>query len=175
MHNFADYYFLGKIFKPNGYRGKVNAWLDVDDPSEYESLQMVFLALNGTLVPYFIDSIHILNNKAVIRFQDFDSIEKAEQVNNAEMYLPLADLPKLSGNKFYFHEIIGFVVLDKTRGELGEIRQIFDYPNQAVMQVFYEGKEVLIPINPNVILHLDREKKEILVDAPEGLIDLYLS
>ena len=175
MNNFEDYYFLGKIFKPHGYRGKVNAWLDADDPSEYESLQMVFLNVKGTLVPHFIESIQILNNKAVIRFQDFDNIEKAEQVSNAEMYLPLSDLPELTGNKFYYHEVIGFLVVDKTRGEIGNIRQILDYPNQAVMQVFFNDKEVLIPINPQVILLLDRDKKEIRIDAPDGLIDLYLS
>jgi len=175
MKEFDDYYYLGKIFKPHGYKGKVNAWLDVDTPSEYEALQMVFLNMNGSLVPYFIESIHILNNKAVIEFQGFDSIEKAEQINNSGMYLPLSELSELSGTEFYFHEVPGFSVIDKTRGEIGDIRQILDFPSQAVMQVFFKEKEILIPINPQVILEVNREKKEIQIDAPEGLIDLYLN
>jgi 16S rRNA processing protein RimM len=175
MNKFEDHYFLGKVYKPHGYKGKVNIWLDVDDPSEYESLKMVFLHKNGMLIPYFIQSIQILNNKAVVQFQDVDSIEKAEMISNTEMYLPLSDLPKLTGTKFYYHEVIGFSVVDKTAGNIGTIKKIFDYPNQAVMQVFLNDKEILIPINPDVILQLDRKKKEIQIDAPEGLIELYLN
>jgi len=175
MHDFKDYYFLGKIYKPHGYKGKVNIWLDVDDPSEYESLDMVFLHKNGMLIPYFIHSIQILNNKAVVEFQDVDSLEKAEMISNTEMYLPLSELPRLTGTKFYFHEVIGFTVIDKTKGRIGKISKILDFPNQAVMQVFFKEKEILIPINPDVILKLDREKKEIHIDAPEGLIELYLN
>jgi len=174
MDNFKDYYFLGKVYKPHGYKGKVNIWLDVDDPSEYESLQMVFLNKNGMLIPYFIQSIQILNNKAVVEFQDVDKLEKAEQISNSEMYLPLSELPKLTGNKFYFHEIIGFSIIDKNKGHIGSVHKVLEYPNQAVMQVFYKEKEILIPINPNVIVEVNRAKKEIHIDAPDGLIELYL-
>ena len=174
MSTFDDYYFLGKIYKPNGYKGKVNVYLDVDDPSEYESLKMVFLEKNGMLIPYFINTIHILNNKAVVEFQDIDSIEKAELISNSDLYLPLSELPELTGIQFYFHEVIGFSVLDKTRGGIGDVRKIFEYPSQAVMQVFFQEKEILIPINPHVVLQVDREKKEIQIDAPDGLIELYL-
>lgn len=174
MIDFKDHYYLGKIFKPHGYQGKVNIWLDVDDPSEYGSLQIVFLHINGVLIPYFIDSIQILNNKAVVAFKDVDNLEKAEHISNKEMYLPLSELPELTGKKFYYHEVIGFLIVDRTKGEIGSITKIFDYPNQAVMQVFNQEKEVLIPINSQVILSVDRDKKKIQIDAPDGLIDLYL-
>jgi len=175
MSTFDDYYFLGKVYKPHGYKGKVNVWLDVDNPSEYESLKMVYLDKNGMLIPFFINTIHILNNKAVVEFQDVDNIEKAEMLSNSEIFLPLSELPKLTGIQFYFHEVIGFSVIDKTRGKIGIVSKIFEYPSQAVMQIFFKEKEILIPINPHVILQVDREKKEIQIDAPEGLIALYLS
>ncbi len=175
MSDFDDYYFLGKIFKPHGYQGKVNAWLDVDDPSEYDSLKMVYLNLNGNLIPYFIESIRILNNKAVIAFQDFKEFDQATQLSNTEMYLPLSELPELTGTRFYYHEVIGFTLVDEEKGVLGPIKQVLDYPNQAVMQVFCQNKEVLIPVNKEVIRALDRDKKEMHIRAPDGLIDLYLS
>jgi 16S rRNA processing protein RimM len=175
MSDLKDYYFLGKIYKPHGYKGKVNVWLDVDDPSEYQSLEMVFLHQNGMLIPYFIRSIQILNNKAVVEFQDVDNNEKAEMISNTDMYLPLSELPELTGNQFYFHEVPGFTVIDKTKGKIGNIHKVLEYPSQAVMQIFFKEKEILIPINPHVILDVDREKKEIQIDAPEGLIELYLN
>jgi 16S rRNA processing protein RimM len=172
---FKDYFYLGKITKAHGYDGKVTAFLDVDDPSIYESIEMVFVNINQQAVPFFIESSSLKNNKLLIRFQDIDNAEKAASLVNKQLFLPLSMLPKLSGNRFYFHEIIGFMLIDNDFGPLGPIEEILDYPNQAVMQVFYQGKEVLIPISEAVIKKLDRKNKSLHIQAPEGLIDVYLS
>lgn len=90
------------------------------------------------------------------------------------MYLPLSTLPKLTGNKFYYHEIEGFTVVDKSFGLVGNVKDVLDYTNQAVMQIFNGEKEIMVPINSHIILRVDREKKEIAIQAPEGLIEMYL-
>ncbi|PLW93964.1 MAG: 16S rRNA processing protein RimM [Marinilabiliales bacterium] len=172
---FDDYFFLGRILKPHGFDGRLNAFLDVDEPDVYNDLKMVFVNFNNGLVPYFINHIQILNNKAIISFQDIDNLEKAELLQQKEMYLPIAELPERTGNKFYFHEVIGFQVIDASFGDIGPISEILEYPNQAVMQIFHDQKEVLIPIFGNIIQKVDRDKKEIHVEAPDGLIDIYLN
>ena len=173
MNPLDNYFYLGKIIKPNGYKGKVNAYLDTDDPEMYDNINMLFLSINGMPVPYFVEAIHILNNKAVITFQDIDSIEKADLLSQKEIYLPLNELPPLSGNKFYYHEVKDFTIFDEIHGELGTIKDVLEYPNQAVFQVFIKEKEVLIPISNEIIKIVDRQKKEIHIIAPEGLIELY--
>ena len=174
MNAFEDYYFLGKIIKPHGFDGKVNTYLDTDAPGEYQNLGLVFLNINNSPVPFFVDFIVIKNNKATIKFRDVDDLKNAEILTQKEMYLPLSTLPPLAGKKFYFHEVIGFNVIDDSFGEIGPIRQILEYPNQAVMLVLHGEKEVLMPISEDVIKTIDRIKKEISVTAPEGLIDIYL-
>jgi 16S rRNA processing protein RimM len=171
---FEAHFYLGKIIKTHGFDGKVTAYLDTDEPEYYHNQKMVFLNMRGSLVPYFINQIKILNNKATITFQDVDDIEGSEILVSKEMYLPLSELPKLTGNKFYFHEVIGFTVIDKSFGEVGVINEIMDYPNQAVIQIFRKEKEVLIPINDDVIDKVDRKAKTITVTTPEGLLDIYL-
>ena len=173
--DFNDYYFLGKIIKPHGFEGRLNAYLDVDDTNEYKELQMVFINLNGNLVPHFINHLQLLNKKAIIGFQDVNNLEKAEPLSQKEMYLPLSELPKRTGNKFYFHEIKGFEVIDKVFGHIGPISQILEYPNQAVMQVYHGKHEVLIPVYGNIIKKVDRDKQEIHIEAPDGLLDIYIS
>ncbi len=172
---FEDYFFLGNVIKAHGFDGKVTAYLDTDEPELYHNLKMVFLNVAGALVPFFIDSIQVLNNKAIIRFQDINDLEGAESMVKKEMFLPLSELPKLSGNKFYYHEVIGFKIIDNSVGEIGKIRQVLDYPNQAVLQVMHKSKEVLIPISEAVIINVDRNTKEIIVETPEGLLDIYLT
>jgi 16S rRNA processing protein RimM len=175
MEPFKDYFYLGLITKTHGYDGKVVAFIDADDPTVYASVKMVFLNIHDSLVPYFIEESSLKNNKLIVRFQDVSTEDQAAGLVKKELYLPLSALPPLSGNKFYYHEIKGFMVKDEVFGEVGPVEEVLDYPAQAVMQVFHQGREVLIPINDAVILTLDRQKKEIRIKAPEGLLDLYLN
>jgi len=168
-------YYLGKITKTNGYKGGVNIHLDVDNPHEYEGLDAVFVENRNSLIPYFIDEIivHTSKKSAVVYFEDIDDIDTAQKLVNKHLYLPMASLPKLEGNKFYFHEVIGYTIIDTDEGPLGECVEVLDYPNQALFQVFYKKQEILIPINDDIIKNVDRSKKEILVQLPEGLLDVY--
>lgn len=175
MDAFKDYFYLGAVTRTHGYDGKLQLFLDVDTPADYEEINMVFVNIHQSPVPYFIERSTLKNNKLVVKFQDVDDEETAQTLVGNEIYLPLAALPKLSGNKFYFHEVIGFQVRDEKFGEIGILEEILDYPGQALMQVFYEGKEVLIPMNDPVIEKVDRAAKILYIKAPEGLIDMYLN
>ncbi len=174
MSNFNDYFYLGNVINPHGFRGELNIYLDTDEPQEYKNMDAVFLNINGSLVPYFITSIKILNQKAIVRFQDVDDIDKAMLLAKKEIYLPISALPELTGNQFYYHEVLGFDIIDEAFGKLGPIKEVLEYPNQAVLQVFHKGKEVLVPINKTIITKVDREEKCIHINAPDGLIDMYL-
>jgi len=169
-------YYLGKITRTNGNKGGVSAFLDVDNPQEYSNLDAVFLEIKKQLIPYFIAeiTIHTSKNTALIYFEDVEDVDEAAALTNKDLYLPLASLPTLKGNKFYFHEVIDFLLLDKIFGEIGKIKQVLEYPNQALFQTFYKEKEVLVPINDLFIKHVDREKKEIHLELPEGLLDIYI-
>lgn len=175
MLNLDDYFFLGKITKPHGLDGRVNAWFDVDNPSIYGNIEMVFVEIDNNLIPYFVKSMKLLNNKAIIDFQDVDNSRDAEILLQKDIYLPASMLPKKTGNSFYFHEISGFELIDELRGRVGIIKIVLDYPNQALLQVFTDDDiEVLIPINDDIIKKVDRKKKQIIVHSPEGLLDIYL-
>ncbi|MDL2315384.1 ribosome maturation factor RimM, partial [Bacteroidales bacterium OttesenSCG-928-C19] len=168
-----DCYYLGKVTKPFGYKGEVVLFLDVDDMSKYQKMDSVFIAMDNQLIPFFIETMHFKNNKAIVRFTDV-SIEESQRLIGKELYLPLSKLPKLSGKKFYFHEVKGFQMVDKTKGAIGVVENILDYPGQDLFQVNLNGKEILIPAIDEVIESIDRNSKTIHVKAPEGLIDLYL-
>jgi len=90
------------------------------------------------------------------------------------LYLPLDLLPKLDGNKFYFHEVINFIMKDVNFGKVGIIKAINDSTAQSLFEVDRDGIEILIPMNDEFIVKVDRDNKTIIVETPEGLIDLYL-
>jgi 16S rRNA processing protein RimM len=83
-------------------------------------------------------------------------------------------LPKLTGNKFYFHEVIGFEVEDKRLGVVGTIQSINDSTAQPLFEVLKDDVEILIPMIDHFLVKIDRENKKVIMDLPEGLIEMYL-
>lgn len=169
-----DCYYLGKITKPHGFKGNLILHLETDEPELYETLESVFVEKNGMLVPFFFEFIQPhTNGKLLVKFEDVNA-EEAEKLVNRDLYLPLDTLPELDGTDFYYHEIIGFTIYDQSNTEVGQITGINDTTAQALFEVENDGKEILIPIVDDWILDLDRKNKAILVQIPDGLIELYL-
>ena len=166
-------YRLGRITKPFGLKGEVIFFLDVDEPDNYAGLDSVFVETKNGLVPYFIKKIQINGNKATVAFDEL-SAEEAQALTGHDLYLPLDLLPPLTGNQFYFHEVKGFRVVDAEKGDIGVIADIVEYPAQPLFQIVKEGVEILVPVIDQVIKKVDREGKVIYIEAPNGLIDLYL-
>ena len=145
--NTNDYYYLGKILKTHGNKGQVIVQLDVDDPEKYLDLESVYLDLHGERIPFFIETLELKHNrKAVIQFQDFATIEDAESLAGLEMFLPITELPTLKGNQFYYHDIVAFHVTDCTHGDIGVVEDVLDLPHQALFQIRFGEKEILIPV-----------------------------
>ncbi|MAO10047.1 MAG: 16S rRNA processing protein RimM [Flavobacteriaceae bacterium] len=168
-------FYLGKIVKKYSFKGELLAKLDTDDPEQFLEMESVFVDYNKNLIPFFIESLS-LHKSTLLRIQ-FESVKTEADADNllgTELYLPLNLLPKLSGNKFYFHEVIGFTVTDTNFGTVGTITGVNDTTAQALFEIDHDGKEVLIPISDDLIEKVDREKKDIRITAPEGLIELYL-
>ncbi|MEL4306977.1 ribosome maturation factor RimM [Joostella sp. CR20] len=170
-----DCFYLGKIVKKYGFKGELLAKLDTDEPELYKNLESVFIAHGSNLVPFFIEKSSLHKSQLLrMKLEDVDTEAEADSILKSELYLPLSFLPKLTGNQFYFHEIIGFKMKDKTYGEVGIITSVNDNTAQALFEVENNGKQILIPMNDEFIVKVDRQQKEIIVSTPEGLIDLYL-
>ena len=171
--NTDDCYCLGRITKPWGVKGQMALFLDVDTPEDYIDLDSAYVEIKGSLVPHFFHIDQLNGNKAVATFEELTPDESARLAGH-ELYLPLSMLPKLDGNKFYFHEVVGFRVVDSVHGDIGILRQVLDYPAQPLFQIDNCGTEVLVPVVDPVIDRVDRDGKTLYITAPNGLIELYM-
>ena len=170
-----DCFYLGKIVKKYSFKGELLVKLDTDEPEIFKNLESVFISLRNNLIPFFVDSCKLHKSQLLrIKFEDVDTEEDAEALLKSDLYLPLSILPTLSGNKFYYHEVTGFTVIDENFGEVGVIDNINDTGAQELFVIDRNGTEILIPLNDQFIKKVDREQKQIIVNTPEGLIDLYL-
>lgn len=170
-----DCFYLGKIVKKYSFKGELLVKLDTDNPSIYTKMESVFIDKNKSLIPFFIERSSLHKSELLrVKFEDIDSEEDANTLLKSELYLPLEFLPQLTGNKFYYHEIFGFEAEDLSFGFIGIIKGVNDSTNQAILEIDRNGSEILIPLIDDFIKNVDREQKKIILEVPEGLIDIYL-
>ena len=170
-----DCFYLGKIVKKYSYKGELLAKLDTDQPELYENMDAVFIQVRNTLIPFFIESSQLHKSDLLrLKLEEVETEQDADSLIKSELYLPLEFLPKLEGNKFYFHEVIGFTVFDENYGEVGKIVSINDSTAQSLFEIENNGVQILIPMNDHFIVEVNRKKQTITVNTPPGLIDLYL-
>lgn len=170
-----DCFYLGKIVTKYSFKGEVVIKLDTDEPELYKNMESVYVEFGSNLVPFFIEksSLH-KGNQLRVQFEDVYSDEEADSILKCGIYLPLDLLPKLTGDKFYYHEVIGFKVIDANFGEVGEIVRINDKAAQPLFEIDRDGTEIFIPMIDDFIKKVDRQNKTIQVETPEGLIALYI-
>ncbi|RRA96703.1 ribosome maturation factor RimM [Paenimyroides viscosum] len=170
-----DCFYLGKIAKKFSFKGEVLVYLDTDEPEMYTELESMFVETNGHLVPFFIERSSIHREKFLrTKFEDMESEEEADTIVGKDVYLPLTMLPTLEGNKFYYHEVVGFDAIDQRLGNFGTVLRILDNGVQALFEVQKDEAIILIPLIDEFIIEVNRENKSILFNTPEGLIDLYI-
>lgn len=171
-----EFYYLGKITKLYSYKGEMIFYFDVDDVSEYSGLDAVFIDVNGDVIPFIIQKINFgTGHNATVKLVDVDTESDAKRLVNKSLYLPISTLPKLEGNKFYYHEVIGFEVWDKADGLVGVVESVNDMAAQALFEIKDGFTEILLPVVDDFIMEVNRNEKKIIVEFPEGLLDIYRS
>lgn len=165
---------LGYIVRPHGLKGALQIHLDVDDPAKYSKMESVFILSGGNLVPFFIKSIQINGVKGILELDDVKSAEEAQVLKSCPLYLPLTLLPRLKKGQFYYHQVIGYTVVDKLQGPLGTIDGVFSSGAQDIINMNFREKEVLVPVSNEIVLYADHDLKQVHVQLPDGLLDIYL-
>lgn len=173
MNEFDNYYELGNVVRTHGLKGELILLLDVDDPAQYKKLESIFVEINGKLVPFFIQELQLRDEMATVLFEDIDSQQTANELVGKRAFLPLTALPKLKKGQYYYHDLIGFQVYDE-KTLIGEVKEIITSTNNTLISVDHQGKEVLIPMDPKILISVDLEKSVVHTRLPDGLLSVYL-
>ena len=169
-----DCFEIGYILKPHGLKGAVNIHLDVDEPSKYAKMESVLVKMGDQLVPFFITYLALRGSKGIMELEDISSQQQATQLNSCTLMLPLKLLPSLDEHQFYYHDVIGYTIIDSIKGKLGIIESILTGGNQDLIVMRYKGKEVMIPVNDELVGKADHSRREVYTNLPEGLLEIYL-
>lgn len=169
-----DYYSIGYISRVIGLKGELGIRLDVDDPKRYKGINAVVLGDGAGSALYDLKQAHLRGDELVIIIEGIADRDEAKKMVGKTVMLPITALPELGDKRFYFHEIPGYKVIDAEHGEIGIAKEMIERIMQPVLLIRKGFTEILIPITDNTIRKVDRDKKELHVVTPEGLIDIYL-
>lgn len=162
---------IGIINKPHGVKGEVSFTFTDDIFDRVEDCDYLVLLLDGILVPFFIEEYRFRSdNVALVKFEGIDSTEKARTMTNVEVYYPVKfmdDQEEISSWNYF----IGFRVEDVHHGCLGTVVDVDDATMNVLFVIENGDEEVLLPAHEEFILDIDRKKKILKVDIPDGLLD----
>lgn len=163
---------IGILAKLHGYKGDYLLISDFYLSEEITKWESVFIEIDGLLVPFFIHTLSITNDdSAIIGFEDITSSEQAKEFLSYNVFQLKALISKME-NKFDPNVLAGYKIIDEQAGLIGAITQILDFNNNLLFSVLQEGREILIPANEEIIIKVNHKKKEIIIAAPQGLLDL---
>jgi len=163
---------LGKIARVNGYDGFVTVKLEkafIEDMPEMES---VFIESEGRLVPFFIIASEYSGGDLLrLKFDGYEAFEKISEFTGCKIFLTTVGEERIS--EYNQEPVIGFKVVLSNRKQIGTITELIQNPGQILLKIISpRNKEILIPYHEDLILKVDAGKKTILVQIPEGLIEI---
>ena len=168
-----DYYYLGKITKKYSFKGEVLLKIDTDQPSYYKKIKSLFIYKENKLTLHKIEVARFHKDSLLrLKFEGINSEKEANSIVNWDIYLPINNLPILTGNKFYYHDVINYLIIDEDFGEIGKIISIKENISQDLFVIDHNKNEVLIPIHDEFIVEVD--KKKLLFDGNFVYVDQIL-
>lgn len=165
-------FILGYITKPHGIKGAVNVSSEFSGQPKLNQ-ETAFIEINNELTPFLIEEILFKPKNIVLKFEDVDSYEKARDLVKATVFLPITSLNTL-GETYPLYQIQDYRVIDKIEGDLGSVKEVLQFPQQLIVQLFINNKEVLFPLTSETLIQIDEKHKILYVNLPEGLLNIYL-
>ncbi len=171
-----DLKLLGLFLKTHGIDGHLILKLAYFKENEIGRGEPVFIEIDGIPVPFFVSHFRFLsNNSAVVQLDEILNAKIASEFVNCRVFIE-----NKMANEVYSEDsnnndkLKGFLVLDKKYGKSGVLQEILEYPDNLVMRIDLNGREILVPFNENIVINIDYASCVIEISAPEGLYDLYL-
>lgn len=170
---FEESFYIGYITKTRGLKGELQLFFEFEDYLDLD-FDVLFIEIDRKLVPFFVGSIKVQKNStAYLNLDDVDHIDKAQPLLRKKVYLSNDKLPERDPDDFRYTDLIGFLAIDEVEGELGEITHVQELPQQFIATVNYDEQDLLFPLSEDFIVGIDRDEEIIVVNLPEGLVDIY--
>lgn len=170
----ADYISIGKIAAVHGTKGEVILTHALGKKTSLKDVKVIFThEKDSAYFPWFVQVTKAKNqNDIFIKIEGIDTPEAARKLLKKTVWLTENDFDAYVSAASPL-SLVGFSVVDNDK-VLGEITEVIEQPHQLLCTVIIGGKEALIPLHEESLKNIDRATKQVFVDLPEGLLELYI-
>ena len=167
------YIAIGRVSKTHGVDGALKLKIKDRYWDDFAEAKVLFVESAGKVVPYFIEEFRG-GHDPIVKFEDLDQREPAQALSGKELFMRESDLlPEAAEvNVSQYERYVGYLLQDEELGELGKIDEVVESPGQYLAFLEYQGRDVTVPLNPVFIKSVDHKAQIVLVDLPEGLLEL---
>ncbi|MCJ2166148.1 16S rRNA processing protein RimM [Pseudodesulfovibrio sp. S3] len=168
---------VGGVVKPHGIRGELCIKSYADSPSLFGAVDPLYLR-DGDKPPRPVSATAWREHKGLVllTLKGVTDRDQAEALRGLEVLIREEDLPELEGDEHYFYQMIGCRVVLPDQTEVGELKGYYETGEQDTWVIVNsEGAEILLPAVPEFVLDVDLDTETIVIEPPEGLLDLYLN
>ena len=169
----SDLVLIARAVKTHGLKGEIVAELLTDFPERFEDLdEVVMVSPGGEQTTGSIEDFWFQKDRVVLKLGGYDDVDAAKQLIGYEFAVPESDRVQLEEDEFYDWELEGCTV--KVGDEsIGQVRSVMKTGGAEILVVSDEsGNEKLVPLAASIVVAIDPAAKTIVVDPPEGLLDL---
>jgi 16S rRNA processing protein RimM len=166
---------IGVIVAAHGVAGDLLLLHELGRRSDFKGVE-AFLVGNdpARLIPWFPVSVKPKSEtESMLRLEGVENREKALSFLRKSVWIPESQARSLASKNAPLR-LLDYHVIDRDR-DLGPILEVVEMPTQALLRLEIEGKEVLIPLHPDNLLSIDHENRRVVMEIPDGLLDVYLS
>jgi len=169
----TNYCSIGKLVATFGVHGEMILKHHLGKKTALKGLETVFIeAKKDELLPYFIESIKIKSgDELFIKLDGINNKETAQKLVQKQVWLVEEEFHKYAGKSAPI-SLLGFHMRQEDE-DLGEILEVIEQPHQLLCRIEWKGKEALIPIHEETLVKIDKKKKIVIVNLPDGLLDVF--
>ncbi len=168
---------IARIARPQGVRGEVIGDLLTDYPERFAQRKQVWLGKTETsarLVELEYARMH--QRRIVLKFKGYDSRNDVEALREMRVMVERDTLVELPADEFFHFDLIGCAIITRDGETLGTVSAVQDFgaaPLLIVKQIVKQAeRELMIPLTDSICVEIDTAQKRIVVELPEGLLDL---
>jgi 16S rRNA processing protein RimM len=163
---------IGKAVKPFGVKGEMKIEPMTDFPERFKDLRRVFLVSPaGKELVCEVRSLRHSGGFLLLQFDGYDSPEKAKALNGWFLKVPEEEAVPLPEGSYYWFELIGMEVVSEGGEKLGTIVEVFETGSNDVYVVKQGRKEIYLPATKEIVKHIDRKAKQMVVHLVDGLME----
>ncbi len=168
------YHQVGKIASLSGVHGEVVLLHSLGRKCDFKKVRAIFLEIEpSSYLPYFIEQARAISaTETLIKFDELHSREASKKLVQKNAFLTEEDWNRQVQHKTR-GSLMGYTILFREK-VLGQVQNILEQQHQALLSIDHLGKEILIPLHEGTLIEINQRKKEIRVELPEGLLEVFL-